>query len=303
MKELREEFSWVKDKFEKGEIKLLLEHNCYAKELFEGTNNDEKLNYFLELFWGSLLLLSRKIDMPKLIGRGNQCSECGEFIVYEYNMTTNELIDYVRNKETEELERGKCKFIGDYSFEISIPTGVIICDDSMPYSCDILKDIDNTKHTLNCKLGLKERTLAHASKDIFHVFVGNSCPNVFKKDDLLCVGHFFDNESGNCSCGMENCDCEYEEYPPIEGAESIANICTDLWWASVVDISIYEKLLIDYYGEEQAKTYIKEITPIETKIKPGIYRCTYHRNDDYYNMPSIYARLEWVRDIQKEKVI
>lgn len=296
MEELRKEFSWVREIFEKDAIKVSLEHNSYAKEVFNSNDNIKKLDYFLELFMGSLLL-SKRIEMPKLRGLGHQCSECGEFIVYEYNMTTNELLDYVRNKETEELERGKCTFIGDYSFEIAFPTGVIICDDRLPYSSDMLNDIDETKHTLNSNIGLKERTLAHATKNIFHVFVGNSCPDVFKKDDLLCVGHSDDNEGGNCSCGREECDCEYEEYPPVEGAIQIADICTDLWWTSIVDVSIYEKLLIDYYGEEQAKAYMEELNPIKTNIKPGIYKCTYFRNDDIHDRPNIYANLEWVRNI------
>lgn len=296
MRELRKEFIWVKEIFEKGEIKISLEHNAYAKKVFESLNNDAKVDYFLELFMGSLLVLN-KIEIPKLIGVGNECSECGQIIIYEYDMDTNELLDYVRNQETQNLERGKCTFVDDYSFEITFPTGEIICKDRLPYSYDMLKEIDDTGHTLNSNLGLKERTLAYANENIFHVFVGNSCPDVFKKDDLLCVGHSNDNESGSCSCGREECDCEYEEYPPIEGSIQIADICTDLWWASIVDVSIYEELLIDHYGKEQAKAYIEEIVPIETKIKPGVYKCTYFRNEDIYDRPSIYATLEWVREI------
>lgn len=298
MEELKKEFSWVKEKFEKGEIKLSLEHSSYAKDLFESNDNDRKFKYFLELFMGSLFL-AEKIDVSEYRGVGYNCDECGEIVIYKYDVEKCELLDYVRNKETDELERGLCTFVDDYSFEIEIPTGTIICDDRLPNSYDMLQRLDNTKHTLNSNLGLKERTLSYATENIFHVFVGNSCPDVFKKDDTLYVGHSSDNENGECSCGREECDCDYEEYPPVEGAEAIADICTDLWWASIVDVSIYERLLIDYFGEEQGKAYMREITPVETKIRPGVYKCSYSRkaSDDYYDRPSILATLEWVREI------
>lgn len=296
MRKLKEEFIWVKEMFEKGEVKILLEHNAYAKQLFESFNNEDKVDYFLELFMGDLSAL-KYMQLSKLLGVGYECGECGNIIIYEYDMNTKEIKDYVRNKETNELERGKCSFIDDYSFEIAFPTGEIICKDSIPYMADILKDINDATLTLNSNLGLQQRTLAYANKDIFHVFVGNSCPDVFKKDNLLVVGHSDDNENGNCSCGREECDCDYEEYPPVEDAIKIADICTDLWWATIVDVAIYEKLLIDHYGIEQAKAYMEEINTIETNIKPGIYKCTYFRNDDIYDRPSIYANLDWIRNI------
>lgn len=295
MEELKMDFSWVKEKFEKGEITVSLEHSSYAKDLFESNDNDSKFKYFLELFMGSLFL-SKRVDVSKFRGVVNQCSECGEFIIYEYDVEKSELLDYTRNNETDELERGKCTFVDDYSFEIKIPTGTIICKDRLPNSYDMLNRLDNTEHTLNSNLGLKERTLSYATENIFHVFVGNSCPDVFKKDDALYIGHSSNNEDDECSCGKEDCDCDYEEYPPVEGAIAIADICTDLWWASIVDVSIYEKLLIDYFGEEQGKAYMRGIKPVETNIKPGVYKCTYNRHNDFYR-PNIYAKLEWVRDI------
>lgn len=298
MEELKKKFSWIKEKFERGKIRVNLEHSCYAKNLFESNDVDRKFEYFLELFMASLLA-SQRIDIDRYTAVGQECSECGKLVVYEYDIENCEILDYTRNSKTNKLERGCCTFVDDYSFEIDIPTGEILCCDRLPFY-DMLQRLDNTKHTLNSNLGLKERTLSYATENIFHVFVGNSCPDVFKKDNTLYIGHSSDNECGECSCGREECDCEYEEYPPIEGAEQIADICTDLWWASIVDISIYKKLLIDYYGEEQAKTYMKEITPIETKIKPGVYRGYVKRqnsHDDYYNHPSVLTYLHWIRNI------
>lgn len=233
-------------------------------------------------------------DMP-LVAFHSTCSECGEYVSYLFNGET--LKDGVMNHETMELERKKCSLIGDYTFEVNFPTGKVICADRLPNSYDMLQRLDdNCTHTLNSSLGLKERTLSYATENILHVFVGNTCPSVFKKDDTLVIGHSSNNECGNCSCGREECNCEYEEYPPIDGAENIANICTDLWWASVVDVSIYEKLLADYFGKEEAEKYMDKIEAVETKLKPGVYKCTYHRVEDTYDRPTVYATFKWDRE-------
>lgn len=297
MEDMKREFIWVKEKFEKGEIKVSLEHSNYGKKVFEGEDIEKKFTYFLDLFMSSLFL-SKKVVEPIFRGVGYECSECGETVLYEYNTETCELLDYVRNKETNNLERGKCVSVGDYSFEVEIPTGVILCADRLPNSYNMLQKLDGTDVTLNSALGVKLRTLSYSNANIFHVFVGNSCPDVYKLGDTLYIGHSFNNECYPCSCGKENCDCAYEEFPPINGAKTIGGICTNLWWVSIVDISIYEQLLREYFSEEEALKYISELEPIETKIRPGVYKCTYFKvnsYDDYHSPEHIISKLEWVR--------
>ena len=297
MSELREEFSWVKEVFEKGEIRIELEHQTYAKQVFEERDQNTKIDYFIELFMGSLFL-SQQVELTQLKGVGHVCQECGQTIIYEYDLKTNELRDYIRNRETNTLKRGSCLFVNDYTFEIAVPTGELIGQDQLPYSSEMLSPLEETEHSLNSRLGVKERTLAYANQNIFHVFVGNTCPAVFKKGNLLVVGHTNNNEDGPCSCGLEGCECDYEEYPPIDDAIKIAEIWTDLWWVSLVDVAIYEQLLIDYYGSEQAQAYMRGIKPIETKIRPGVYQCTYLRCNENEERPSIYATLEWIRELE-----
>ena len=282
MEDLRKEFDWVREKFERNEIRVWLDHNSYVKTVFEGDDVNRKFECFLELFMSSLIA-SKRLDVDKYRGVGQECSECGKLVVYEYDVENCEILDYTRNSITNELERGVCTFVDNYSFEIEIPTGRIICTDRLPNSYNMLSRLEDTEHTMNSKLGLKEVALSYATENIFHVFVGNSCPEVFHKNDILYVGHSDD-----------------EECPPVEGAESMADICTDLWWASIVDVSVYENLLIEYFGEEQGKVYMNEVEPTETIIKAGVYKCTCFRKEndnDYYERPAILAKLEWIRDI------
>ena len=297
VQELRKSFGWVKEKIEKGEIHFELEHDTVAKKIFERSDDETKTDYFLELFIGSLFLLNN-IEVSILKGGGLHCRECGKTIFYEYDLTTHQLFDYVKNQGTHALERGKCEVIEDYSFEIAFPTGEIICSDRLPYSAEMFEKLDETTLPLHSNLGIKERTLAYAHQNICHVFVGNTSPDVFKKEDVLVIGHATNNEDGPCSCGIETCECDYMEYPPIEKAIKIAKIWTDLWWASLVDQATYQSLLIDYYGQAQAKTYLKQMDGLKIKIKPGIYRCTYFQTKEMDKFPPIHATLTWIREYE-----
>lgn len=306
MENLKREFNWILEDFKNNNIKVSLEHNTFAKKVFDGNDNEEKFEYFIDLFYMPLYKLryklKKELDKYSIRASGGECGECGEFVTYIYDAENKELIDYVRNKNTDELERTGCEIVDDYSFEIKFPTGEILCDDRLPYSYDMLSNLDSI-HTLNSNTGLKERTLNHAKEDIFHVFVGNSSPDVFKHNDLLAVGHSSNNEISPCSCGTESgCDCDFEEYYPIKNSEKISSICTNLWWASIVDISVYKKLLVNYFGEDKAKEYISKLEPIKKKIKPGVYKCVNFRKetyDNYHEYPSVLATLEWIRSIEE----
>lgn len=292
MRNFKDEFNWVNDIFKNNEITIALNHDSYNRKVFNGDDVELKIERFLEMFRMDLYLNEIK-PSEKFIAFDSTCDECGSYIHYVYDTNKKELLDYTLD-ENRQYVRNRCERIGDYSFEINFPTGVLLCMDKLPFSTNMLNDL-NSKYSLNSKLGIKETTLNYASKDIFHVFVGNSCPSVFKKDNLIAVGHSGDNENQSCLCGAEDCDCEYQEYYPIEDSEKISTICTDLWWTSIVDIEVYSKLLIDYFGEEKAQAFIKELKPIETRITPGVYKCTdFRKNDyeDYHNRPSVLATLE-----------
>lgn len=282
--EKNERIELIREKFKNGEIKVSLEHESYFKRVFCSDDLERKIDAFIDLF-NVYVLFPLPTDKITFNGYAGECSECGELITIVFSNETNELKDFVRNPETRELEQIECKRVEDYSFEIEIPTGEILCCDRLPNSYDMLSDSESNQYirkTLNSAQGLKDRTLYHADKNIFHVFVSNTCPCVYKKEDTLLIGNGIYDE-------------ETDDMKPYDGSEEIAFICTDLWWTSVVDVEIYKKLLIGYFGEEVGQKYINELKPISTKIKPGVYKCTHfiQKSDD----ESAYASMEWIREI------
>jgi hypothetical protein len=121
------------------------------------------------------------------------------------------------------------KIYNDRSFppvevEMGVPSGKII----------VMNDIrefwpeaeDETGFDLNATLGLKATTEAYGKYGMFHGFVGNSCPGVWKNGDLYYIGN-------------EGHDWDTDEVvEPIDG-ELVAGVCTDLWWYCIADLDDY----------------------------------------------------------------
>lgn len=104
-------------------------------------------------------------------------------------------------------------------------------------------------------------------------FVGNSCPGVYRvgEDEFVITRVAFDDET--------------DETVEPKG-ESVASICTDLWWYSIVDLDEFNRRGCD---EDQ-------ITKVE--VRPGVYKFTHlvHlEHEEKENEPFIYTKIEWVR--------
>ena len=183
---------------------------------------------------------------------------------------------------------------------------------------------------INITNGIKETILNFAEKNISHVFVGNTCPSLYWKDNKMAIENTWTNEGRYCICGHDRgddywknspCECGFIEVKSIEDSKNISNICTDLWWVTIMDKKIYKEILykslednVDFYTEEEIQEkreeieyYLKETLVTEQKIKPGVYKCHYNmlareQEDENYNLckPTTYLTLEWISDIKKE---
>ena len=121
-------------------------------------------------------------------------------------------------------------------------------------------------------------------------YVGNTCPDIYKYGDKLAVGTDFREKED-----MDKCINKSEA---IQNGDIIGNICTDLWWCSMADIEVYKKILANHYKADLTEDMIKELYANTIDIKPGGYKCTYHKinesdNQDYVEL---YISLEWLRN-------
>jgi hypothetical protein len=154
-----------------------------------------------------------------------------------------------------------------YSFEINIPSGRLVIANDLR---EFFPKLEKTQ-SLNDNVGTRVRSLALASLNLAHGFVGNSCPGIFRiTPGLLEIG-----TDGHLDT----------EEVPHEG-ERLGYVCTDLWWYSLADLA-----------EVEARGYPRREQDTIVEVPRGRYRIThmYHTFDeDISTVAQTFARIEHV---------
>lgn len=162
---------------------------------------------------------------------------------------------------------GPC--ISNASFDVTIhfPTGEILSGDFPVGFREWKEHTDNQDRmadviSLNGMLGIRNRTECWAGEDIGHFFVGNTSPNVMLTTDGLI----------SVLPGEQDLD-----------GTKLTNICTDFWWATMVDVQIWRSMMtvigmVDS-DIEQMLNESKENGSI-FNIKPGYWKFSYTQPSD-----------------------
>lgn len=273
---------------EKGTMNLSFNHEGYCQSVFMGEDIEEKVALFKNIF-SSDIIFAKHMELETLKSSIEECSDCGERYVFVYQSGEMKEMKQVINDNDVVYEETLCKKAVAHEFEVDFPSGVLIYDDRLPYSYDMLINLGrDNKATLNSKAGRVNLTDKHALKNILHVYSGDTSPALYKAGDTLIINQTIDNENSPCHCGENNCDCDYTEYAPIKNGVKIGETTTDLHWVSLVDLEVYKELLIKFYGPTQANEYITKLKPLSMTVTPGKYKCT------YYGEENIICKLELV---------
>jgi hypothetical protein len=146
-----------------------------------------------------------------------------------------------------------------YSVKLNVPSGKIIFGNDFRDIVRIDADYD-----VNGTRGTEMTTRAYADAGMIHVYVGNTCPGIYKVSEsrLNIVSP---------SSAMSGEDDGYKELPtkPPKGVE-VGGICTDLWWYSAMDYDLFKKLAKATHGKGW-KDRLSKWTDI-VKVKPGCYQ-------------------------------
>lgn len=281
--------SWIKDLIKNNKITYQLIHKTYLSTIVKYGTTEQIYEHFCFIFGFELRLYSEG-SLKKgnyLLSEPQDCEECGEVFYYAFDGKNIKEVTLSFNKLDAVMHETKCTKVGSYSVDIKFPSGKIICGDWLPHASKALEDFESTC-SINSKLGKYKTTTTYAKADFLHMFVGNTSPRIFYKDDMLLVGKYAYDDNEN-------------EIIPLKSGKEIGYICTDLWWVSIVDAEIYKSLLITKFGQIDGLSKYKEIKIIETNIKPGIYRCTYLGNNKFRkNTPNIFIKMQWLKDIGKD---
>jgi hypothetical protein len=140
-----------------------------------------------------------------------------------------------------------CAHQGYPKNKVHFPSGVIIADDSLSCIRNFFME-DEPDDDVNYMHGSQKITDYWASLNIAHHFVGNSCPTLkFVDGKMLCL------------------------YDNIRKGKKLTNICTDLWWTTLIDKDYFVKYAEDHgKTDEEIESALKSFSCF--KIEPGTYK-------------------------------
>lgn len=152
--------------------------------------------------------------------------------------------------------------------QIPAPTGNMLLADWFRFKENLFSDIVKVgapEGSLNTSAGCAALTDHYAANFGFmSVHVGNTSPEILQRPDHLVIGRFDED-----ACLNE----DDKNSPALLQGEVKGYVCTDLWWATMIDRSVLIDLLATKIGREQAErdvaACIEEFDITTVQVPPG----------------------------------
>lgn len=185
------------------------------------------------------IFAQRTFDLMKMGGTA-KCSACGERLAFAQKGDTL-------------IATNECAHPGGikpYTVLIDVPSGEIVFANDLRALTDVEDNYD-----VNTSLGLKLTTQSYAADGMAHIFVGNTCPPVYKTEEGLTV-----TLNNNW-----NDDDDDDDKDNLELGKKQEHICTDLWWYSAMDKDLFEARCVEL-GVNPT-----DFMTFSVKVEPGVY--------------------------------
>ena len=215
-----------------------------------------------------------------------KCGECGK----SYSITFDgKLFKFHSNGNTPCDNPGGIKEWN--AGRVDIPSGVmVIANDFRNLAFKEMPDRYVNDHLECCNTAND-----YAEVGIFHSYVGNSCPGVYVKGDVITIAN-------------PPWDEETDEHIDINIGEQQGSVCTDLWWWSGMDKDLYLERMARKFDEdterkwtpEEREEFIARDVEDEVQVEPGVYEMlimgNMYLNGKNYEGGELYAQLKKVED-------
>ncbi len=153
------------------------------------------------------------------------CGECGKRLPITFNGLTFKA-------------ESKCQFpegMPAYSSDLPVPSGkLVVANDLRRLFDDEYEEVvlgENGKgwgFDINTVAGCRQVFETYGLLGMAHGYVGNTCPDMYRIDENTLT--------------LSTIKCDAETWDQIEAevpGESVAGVCTDLWWYSIMDYDEY----------------------------------------------------------------
>jgi hypothetical protein len=156
------------------------------------------------------------------IKSGTSCPMCDEYVAIMINYETNTIVPH--------LEAKPCKLPKSatrVSVTLKSPSGkLVFLNDPRAFFKEERSDQYET--SINSTLGCIEETKFHAKHNIGYFFIGNTVADIIQKKGEILTLCYNDEDDKQVA--------KYKDY------KNKGDICTGLWWYTVLDYDLYLKL-------------------------------------------------------------
>lgn len=176
------------------------------------------------------------------------------------------------------LKGGEFKSPGIEHAVVSFPSGVVLIDDwfRIPeFQQAVERAKGEGRFNINALAGRAQQTKCYAEKLGFvSVSVGNSVPSVVMQDGAIKVGRLRWND-------------ELDDYEVPKG-NRLGLVCTDLWWASMIDKEVLTKIVAQTCSMDQAQKKVEGLikeragTMMTTHLPPGDYHLYFSGDESVF---------------------
>lgn len=173
-----------------------------------------------------------------------------------------------------------------HDIELNVPSGILVVGDDLQQWYPTKSDRD-----INGLIGTIQMIDDYAKIGLAMGAVGNSSPSLRRVKDaenkfvISNHGHDWDDE---------------DEDDGNPWGETLADICTDLWWYSIADGDDFKRRLAHYTPDIDIETWENGLdtswTHTTVKVKPGVYRFRWFTDAVRDATTVLYAEIEWVRE-------
>ena len=167
-----------------------------------------------------------------------------------------------------------------YTVDINFPTGDLLISDWFRIDAFNNQTKPAEHYDINTDVGVIATTKWHAEQDFIHVLVSNTSPNIYQDSNTLVIGR--------------------DEDPDNEAKTSLeakGRICTDLWWASIIDRNVLENMV----GTEEVEKLMEDryYEPHQIKVDPGTYVVEFSAHPDIFHEKYSGERYEGIESFFK----
>lgn len=238
----------------------------------------ENIDNLIKVLQGKAEGITVLVNVPSHI----RCTECGKRLALKISNKEISIVGYdLEGREFPLIKNisGECQYpegFGEYSSTINVPSGQLLFANILGHLVDLSSDLFN-----NTIPEIVRETDAYAKKDLLYLFVGNTCPEIYKiSESKLSVVNV------------------REEDPNLPEGEEVGHVNTDAWTVCAIDYDIAKKLLKQKYsGQTLHQELLFLSRELVVNVKPGVYSFSSRKHlyrDDVYDKTETYSIIERV---------